>query len=139
MDSVAIQKYTNRLLDKVFHDSINAFTFGTGDISDELLKGTELFNGLNIIDTIRLSRSEPPRDMYDTIIITKPHVDAIRYLEEWSFDPITMAIVKKVVGVCPVEQCFDEKGEFKGFRVYFWTYFADVWMPLDGKLELKKK
>jgi hypothetical protein len=139
IDSIAIQKYTNRLLDKACNDSIDAYTVGMGDISDDLVSGKELFLSLNRIDTIRMSRTAPPKDMYDTIIWIKPHVDAIRTLEEWQFDPITMAIEKKVVGVCPIEQCFDELGEFKGFRVYFWVYFADIWMPLDGKLELKKK
>jgi hypothetical protein len=138
-DSIAIEKFKNRLLDKVAKDSIIAYTFGESDIPDVFTKGKDMYNLMNKIDTIRRTRAVPPYDMYDTVIISNPNISAIRYLEEWSFDPITMAITKKVVGLCPVELCYDENGEFKGFRPYFWTYFADVWMPLEGKLELKKK
>jgi hypothetical protein len=139
IDSVAIQKYTNRLLDKVFKDSIDAYTLDMNDLADVPVNGKDLRANMNRYDTIRLQRSGSSQQMYDTVIITKANITGIRFIEEWSFDPATMALTKKVVGVCPIEQCFDENGIFKGFRVYFTSYFSDVWMPLDGKLELNKK
>jgi len=65
-------------------------------------------------------------------------VSNIRFLEEWYFDPNTMAIIKKFVGVSPVSLAYDENNEFRGWRILFWSYFAPVWMPYNKTLELKK-
>lgn len=138
-DSIAIQKYMNLFLDKVFKDSIIAYDVFEGDLATSPVNGKDLYKILNRTDTIKQKRTEPPYDTYDTIIKSTANVNAIRFMEEWSFDPVIMAIEKKVVGICPVEMCYDENNEFKGYKPYFWVYFNDVWKPFDGKLELKKK
>jgi len=139
VDSIAIQKYMNFFIDKVFKDSIAAYDVTAGDLTTFPISGKDLYKLLNRTDTIKQKRTEPPYDTYDTIIKHTANVNAIRFMEEWSFDPVTMAIEKKVVGICPVELCYDMTGQFKGYKPYFWVYFADVWKPFDGKLELKKK
>jgi hypothetical protein len=139
VDSVAIQKYMKLFLDKVYKDSIAAYDISSGDLADILLNGKDLYKRLNSTDAIKQQRTEPPYDTYDTIIKRTANVTAIRFMEEWSFDPVTMAIEKKVVGICPVELCYDMNKEFKGYKPYFWVYFTDVWKPFDGKLELQKK
>jgi len=139
VDSIAIQKYMNLLLNRIYKDSIAAYDVVEGDLTTLPVSGKNLYKILNSTDTIKQKRTEPPYDTYDTIIKRTANVNAIRFMEEWSFDPITMAIEKKVVGICPVELCYDMNHDFKGYKPYFWVYFGDVWMPFDGKLELQKK
>jgi hypothetical protein len=139
IDSIAIQKYMNLFLNRIYKDSIAAYDVVEGDLTTLPISGKNLYKILNSTDTIKQKRTEPPYDTYDTIIKRTANVNAIRFMEEWSFDPITMAIEKKVVGICPVELCYDMNHDFKGYKPYFWVYFGDVWMPFDGKLELQKK
>lgn len=139
VDSMAIQKYMNLFLKRIYKDSIAAYDVVEGDLTTLPVSGKYLYKILNRTDTIKQKRTEPPYDTYDTIIKHTANVNAIRFLEEWSFDPITMAIEKKVVGICPVELCYDMNNDFKGYKPYFWVYFGDIWKPFDGKLELQKK
>lgn len=138
IDAVALDTYMQKLVKLVYTDSLSAYAF-TGDGFPNVSKsGKDWENLLNHVDTIRQTRTEPPYGTYDTIVKTVFKISAIRFLEEWAFDPATMAMEKKIVGVCPVEECYDMNHEFKGYRPIFWIYFSDVWTPFDGKLELKK-
>ncbi len=137
VDKAAIETYSKQLIEKVLNDKIKVYNCYSGDIADEYVNGKEMYNQLYRIDTIELTKPVAPYDRYDTILFSKPHIDFIRFMEEWYFDEATMAIEKKVVGVCPLQKLFDENMVLKGYRVYFWTYFADIWMPLEGKVKLK--
>jgi len=138
-DSTAIGTYMQKLLQLVYADSLTAYQLSSGELPDVAMSGKEWEKQLCATETIKQQRTTPPYDTYDTIVKKVFTVSAIRFLEEWKFDPETMAIDKKIVGVCPVEECFDMNKEFKGYRPLFWVYFSDVWTPFDGKLELKKK
>ncbi|MBW6459504.1 MAG: hypothetical protein K0B08_02925 [Bacteroidales bacterium] len=79
-------------------------------------------------DTIylTLTRNYEPFEEYDTMLvrsITYRDISKIRFLEEWTWDPITMQIEKKVVGLGPVLL-----GEMDGVlynQLLFWVYFDD--------------
>ncbi|HNW90801.1 MAG TPA: hypothetical protein PKN48_14170 [Bacteroidales bacterium] len=139
VDSLAMDGYINKIMDKAYSDSINAYQY-----SDESgmwnvpLSGKDLKDRWCSIDTITYSTPQHKHGSYDTIIKHDVLISMIRFLEEWTFDPETMAIDKKVVGICPVTICYDDAGEAKGFKPLFWVYFSDVWMPFGGKLELKE-
>mgnify|MGYP001250086804 CR=1 FL=1 len=138
IDSVAIDTYIRKVLELAYSDTLNVYTWGDGDMADIQKSGSDLKNDICSIDTISLMTPKHKHGSYDTIIKHEPSITAIRFLEEWTFDPATMAIAKKVVGVCPVEMCYDQYGDLKGYRPLFWVYFSDVWTPFGGKLELKK-
>ncbi len=139
VDSLAMDAYIKKIMDKVYSDSINAYYFSDAhDMWNVPVSGKELKDRLCAIDTITYKTPQHKHGSYDTIIKHDIPISMIRFLEEWTFDPATMAIDKKVVGICPVEICYDNAGEVKGYRPLFWVYFSDVWMPFGGKLELKK-
>lgn len=140
VDSVAMDAYIQKFMNLVYSDSLKAYACGCGasDFSDVPVSGKELKERLCGTDTIAYATPQHKHGSYDTIIKHDVPISMIRFLEEWTFDPATMAIDKKVVGICPVEICYDEIGEVKGNRPIFWVYFSDVWMPFGGKLELKK-
>lgn len=79
-------------------------------------------------DTIYLSlvRDYPPYDEYDTMLVRSlsyREISKIRFLEEWTWDPTTFQVEKKVLGIGPVLV-----REMEGMlynQLLFWVYFDD--------------
>jgi hypothetical protein len=131
-DTAELKKYTDLLCNKAFKDSIDAYDVVSGPPAWLQISGKDLSRLLNKVDTIKSNGK-------DTVIKRMPNFTTIRFLEEWNFDPNTMAIQKTVVGLCPVIALYEADGvTFKGYMPCFWVYFKDIWTPFDGKLELKK-
>jgi hypothetical protein len=134
IDKKAVVAYLDLLCRKVYHDSIKAYD-PAGFMSNlqEQKSGKDIYNMLNRVDSIKLENGK------DTVVKNQPTFSGIRFLEEWSFDPVTMEIQKTIVGLCPVIMLYCQDGTtFKGFMPCYWIYFKDLWAPFDGKLELKK-
>jgi hypothetical protein len=132
-DTTEIKKYTDLLCHKVFNDSIEAYDVASGPLVTVGISGKDLSSLLNKVDTIKSNGKE-------TVVKTIQKFTTLRFLEEWSFDPNTMAIQKTVVGLCPVVACYEADGiTFRGYMPCFWVYFRDLWAPFDGKVELIKK
>lgn len=79
-------------------------------------------------DTIyrTMTRNYPPYEEFDTMTIqsvTWRDIVKIRFLEEWKWDPKTLEITKKVLGIGPVIQ--REYGSEKFNQLLFWIYFDD--------------
>lgn len=139
-DSATVSAYIKKLFDMVYADKIPAYECLQYDMAVQQLSGKEWNSSINHVDTMYLplgSHSGKPDSMI--VVKTEREYQALRFLEEWYFDPKTIAIQKKVVGVCPVSLQYSENYEFKGYLPILWTYFTDIWEPFDGKLELKKK
>jgi hypothetical protein len=117
-DSAAIDLYVNEVIKRLYEGKLIAYTFGDGELADYPLTLLELKN---------LMKESPTTGSYENL----------RFIEEWSFDPITLSISKKVVGVCPVVVVYLDE-EFYGYRPLFWVYFSDVWMPFGQKFPLIK-
>ena len=132
-DTSEIRKYTDVLLNRAYKDSIDVYDpISFMAEKQEQESGKELYRVLTKIDTVKSNGN-------NTVISRKPYFNAIRFLEEWNFDPNTMAIQKTVVGLCPVVMLYESDGvTFKGYQPCFWVYFKDIWAPFDGKMELKK-
>lgn len=139
LDSLQANTYWKRFFELAYSDSIAAYTYAEGDMNNLQISGADLYAELNSSDTIRFSSGEPPVTK-DTVVKNSPGVDFdFRFCEEWSFDPNTMAIYKKVNGLCPlVQEWTADTREFRGYRPLFWVYWGDVWVPYQGKLKLKK-
>jgi hypothetical protein len=84
-------------------------------------------------DTIyrTLTRTYPPYEEFDTMTVESVSwhdINKIRFLEEWNWDPQTLEITKKVLGIGPVVT--REYGGEKVNQLLFWIYFDD---RLPGK------
>jgi hypothetical protein len=80
------------------------------------------------IDTVyqTLLRNYPPYEEYDTMIIIPVElrdITKIRFLEEWTWDPATVKIEKKVIGLGPVIQRQVAGETFS--QLLFWIYFDE--------------
>ncbi|HOW25271.1 MAG TPA: gliding motility protein GldN [Bacteroidales bacterium] len=89
----------------------------------------ELMNTLERADTMSLQRPYPPYDWYDTVIsvtFNPSTVKKIRVKEDWFFDKHRSMLDVRILGICPVVEDYDEKGEFRAFRPLFWIYFPEA-------------
>lgn len=120
VDSALVEKYLSELVNKIKTDSITAYSVSQGFTNEKI-------SNKDFVETINGNAEE-------NIKITD-----IRFIEEWSFDPNTMYLQKKVVGICPVFKDYDSERKFRGYRLFFRIFFNDVWMPFDEKLDLAKK
>lgn len=122
LDSVAVGKYFDQMFLLLSNDSLHCYTYkDTPFLYDSLIPD----GGFKKI-------------MKEGVFDFKK-INVIRFMEEWTFDITTMAITKKVVGVCPVEKCYNPvTGEFRGYRPTVYVYFDDVWKPFSQKLIVKK-
>lgn len=72
----------------------------------------------------RLQRQEQPYEFYDTLVIHhifEADVLRIRFLEEWYYEPGSMQITKKVLGIAPVARRFDSQG-IERWQPLYWIY-----------------
>ncbi len=77
-------------------------------------------------DTTMISKVDenPPYDETDTMIvynIKRDDILRIRFLEEWTIDPATLKINKKVLGIAPVARRYDATGT-ELWQPLFWIY-----------------
>ncbi|HNS17743.1 MAG TPA: gliding motility protein GldN [Bacteroidales bacterium] len=89
----------------------------------------ELMNTLERADTMSLQRPYPPYDWYDTVIsvtFNPSTVKNIRIKEDWFFDKHRSMLDVRILGICPVVEDYDEKGEFRAFKPLFWIYFPEA-------------
>jgi hypothetical protein len=73
-----------------------------------------------------LVHTTPPYDKYDTLVITKHDyrdVKKIRFLEEWKWNPKTLQMDKKVIGIAPL--ILRRVGDETYNELLFWVYLED--------------
>jgi hypothetical protein len=104
--------------------------------SYRVLTDHDLNQMLHKTDTVALQRSFPPYDYFDTVIsqnIEFKNITRMRFLEEWNMDSKTLVFTKKVAGICPLLEAYNEIGELKGYTPLFWVFFDDEY---PGKFKL---
>ena len=102
-----------------------------------LLKDNEIQAILRPVKKVVLKRNKAPFDNYDTTIVqslTPDRIVKLRFLEEWSFNPSTLAFEKKVLGIAPIIENYSPEGIFRGFTPLFWIYFDEKYPANDMKM-----
>jgi gliding motility associated protien GldN len=133
------KSFMSVVMDALKEGSIIAYE--AGQYNDEFLtpiSPVQLLQSLTHVDSIKLQRSYPPYDEYDTVKVTEFHtydVTRIRIKEDWFFDKQRSMMDVRIIGICPILEQFDENSEFKGYKPLFWVYFPDV-RPLLAKSEV---
>ncbi len=98
----------------------------------------ELIKRMQRIDTLRLQRPYPPYASYDTIIrkeFRSSDIKRFRIKEDWFFDKQRSVMEVRILGICPVRDSYDERGEFRGYEPLFWVYFPEA-RPVLAKAEV---
>ena len=102
-----------------------------------LLKNNEIQAILHPVKKVILKRNKAPYDNYDTTIVqslTPDRIVKLRFLEEWSFNPATLAFEKKIIGIAPIIENYSPEGIFRGFTPLFWIYFDEKYPTEDMKM-----
>jgi gliding motility associated protien GldN len=111
-----------------------------------------ILTGYDVIDdefTLRLTRQEIIEKAFTKEEITFENEDGefetktvdnpfdfssvkrIRIKEEWFFDNQRSIMDVRVIGICPVQEMFDEMGEYKGEKPMVWIYFPELRFPMS--------
>jgi gliding motility associated protien GldN len=127
------------LMDALKEGSITAYDANTG--TDEFIipmQYKEIMAKVEKADTTQLQRDYPPYDFYDTVIVKKflpTDVKKFRIKEDWFFDKQRSMLEVRIIGICPIIDKFDVKGDFKGYQPLFWIYFPEA-RPVLAKNEV---
>lgn len=92
------------------------------------LTAEQIDAAFNKTDSVTLQRGYSPYDWYDTIMVNKLDSDDItkvRFLEEWYIDEEKFDVEKKIVGIAPLMENYNEAGDFRGYVPLFWIYLDD--------------
>lgn len=113
----------NAIMDAAYSGKVKAYDVFGKQVTPEQVKAIE-----NYTDTILVQEPNPPYS--DTLVpvkheLSRKDITRIRFMEEWSMNPSTLQINKRVIGIAPLLEKYTEKGEFQGYMPLFWIYFDD--------------
>jgi len=57
-------------------------------------------------------------------------ITKVRFLEEWYIDNNKFDIEKRIVGIVPLIENYNEAGEFRGYAPLFWIYLDEKY-PIE--------
>jgi len=84
------------------------------------------------VDTVTLTRPDPPYDTYDTLItrvFSRDKVIAYRLKEDWFFDKQRSVIEARIIGLAPMIYAVDEYGNIREGNIkvpLFWVYYNEA-------------
>jgi len=58
-------------------------------------------------------------------------IKRLRIKEDWFFDNQKSVMEVRIIGLCPVQEKFDEMGEYKGEMPLMWIYFPELRLPMS--------
>lgn len=79
------------------------------------------------VDSVKVQRTVPPYNYYDTVITVIPDLNSVKLLrcyEKWYIDKTTLDIKKEVLAIAPCEMAMDETNSFKGLKPLFVLIFG---------------
>lgn len=118
------EKMVKDIFTQVTTGKVKAYDY----ITCKLYTADEINGIMRKVDSISIQRTMPPYDLVDTVLVTEirlSDITRIRFLEEWSMNEKTLAISKKVAGICPIVERYSESGELRGYKPLFWIFFDD--------------
>lgn len=84
------------------------------------------------IDTVQMTRPDPPYDTYDTVIqrtFSRDNVIGYRIKEDWFFDKQRSVIEPRIIGFAPIIYAVNDKGEKREGNIktpIFWIYYPEA-------------
>jgi len=118
------EKLVRDIITKVTSGEVKAYDF----LTCKPFSANEIKSMMKRVDTISVERSAPPYDLVDTVLVTEirlSDITKLRFLEEWSMNDKTLALTKKVAGICPLAERLTDSGELRGYKPLFWVFFDD--------------
>ena len=80
---------------------------------------------------------------FKTDIVDNPFdfssIKRLRIKEEWFFDNQRSTMNVRIIGVSPIQEVFDEMGEYKGEKPLLWLYFPELRIPMTTTMVFNPK
>ena len=80
---------------------------------------------------------------FKTDIVDNPFdfssIKRLRIKEEWFFDNQRSTMNARIIGISPIQEVFDEMGEYKGEKPLFWIYFPELRIPMTKTMVFNPK
>ncbi len=124
------EQFVKAILNAAYKGDLKAYDIFHLPMSPEEVKAIG-----NRTDTILTSSPVPPYN--DTLMPVKQSLDLqritrVRFLEEWRMDESSLQFDKKVLGIAPILEVFNEDGSLRGYMPMFWVYLDPAY---PGKLK----
>jgi gliding motility associated protien GldN len=120
------------IYDAIKEGSLTAYGYEDDEFTKVItLKEVENHGGARV-DTVQMTRPDPPYDSYDTVIAKNFDPDKVigfRVKEDWFFDKQRSVIEVRIIGIAPLVLMTDEKGDVRegNFRIpLFWIYYPEA-------------
>jgi gliding motility associated protien GldN len=115
------------IIDAMKEGTIQAYS----ELSDQFLypiSYKELMDKMETTKKVTLKRPDNPDMDFDTVItqhFNASDVYKIRLKEDYFFDRQRSVMEVRILGICPMVNSYDEKGEYRGDKPLFWIYFPE--------------
>jgi gliding motility associated protien GldN len=115
------------VMDAMKEGTIQAYS----ELSDQFLYPItykELMDKMETTKKVTLKRPDNPDIEFDTVItqhFNPSDVYKIRLKEDYFFDKQRSVMEVRILGICPMVNSYDEKGEYRGDKPLFWIYFPE--------------
>ncbi len=115
------------IMDAMKEGTIQAYS----ELSDQFLypiSYKELMDKMETTKKVTLKRPDNPDMEFDTVItqhFNPSDVYKIRLKEDYFFDRQRSVMEVRILGICPMVNSYDEKGEYRGDKPLFWIYFPE--------------
>lgn len=125
----------------LFSDPPQLTAYGNAATDDEFtvkLNKLELYALMVKNDTLLVPKLENPDEMEQKITtdsIGSGQVKQYWIKEDWFFDKQRSVMDVRIIGICPLAEVKDDKGEVKGVKALFWIYFPEA-RPLFARSEV---
>ncbi len=124
------ETFVKQIVSAVEDGKVKAYDFFT---NSEFTK-EEIKNMLCKVDTLTVERFDGT--LVDTAVkkeLQLKDICRMRFLEEWSINPKTLEMQKRVLGICPIAEKRAENDSILGYQPLFWVFF-DAEYPNKLKL-----
>ncbi len=115
------------IIDAMKEGTIQAYS----ELSDQFLypiSYKELMDKMETTKKVTLKRPDNPDMEFDTVItqhFNPSDVYKIRLKEDYFFDRQRSVMEVRILGICPMVNSYDEKGDYRGDKPLFWIYFPE--------------
>ena len=121
------ESFVQIIMDALKEGTIQAYS----ELSDQFLYPItykELMDKMETTKKVTLKRPDNPDIDFDTVItqhFNSSDVYKIRLKEDYFFDRQRSVMEVRILGICPMVNSYDEKGEYRGDKPLFWIYFPE--------------
>lgn len=120
------------VMDATEEGSLTAY--GTNDDEFTLPMASDGFKKLGGagIDSMKMTRPEPPYEEFDTVIVrefSRDKVIGLRMKEEWFFDKQRSELNCRIIGIAPLIYAVDDQGNIREGNIkvpLFWIYYPEA-------------